>query len=107
MAEEEVLGFLQSRDEISFSGKFAASKGIDHSELLNVIKSLHGFRLTDAQIGSIPTSWIVTDFHAEMVPKSSEHPRALCLGKTGTCGSSLHLHNGGLSFHCGIQGSLC
>jgi len=60
MAEEAILGFLQSHDEISHSGEFAASEGIDHSELLNVIKSLHGFRLVDAQdIKS--EKWILTE----------------------------------------------
>ncbi|KAH9309505.1 hypothetical protein KI387_037416, partial [Taxus chinensis] len=49
MAEDAVLGYLQSHDEIDDSGQFADSKGIDHSDLLNVIKSLHGFRLVDAK----------------------------------------------------------
>ncbi|CAL5378513.1 unnamed protein product [Camellia sinensis] len=49
MAEEVVLGFLEKNDEISDSGEFASERGIDHQELTNIIKSLHGFRFVDAQ----------------------------------------------------------
>ncbi|MCI64422.1 phenylalanyl-tRNA synthetase beta subunit, partial [Trifolium medium] len=44
MAEEAVLGYLETNDEIIDSGDFAAQRGIDHNEIVNVIKSLHGFR---------------------------------------------------------------
>eukprot|EP01018_Ginkgo_biloba_P025294 Gb_38998 [translate_table: standard] len=60
MAEDAVLGYLQSNDEISDSGEFSASRGIDHSELLNVIKSLHGFRLVDAQ-DIKREKWVLTE----------------------------------------------
>lgn len=50
MAEEAVLGFLEKNEEISDSGQFAADRGIDHQELTNIIKSLYGFRLVDAQV---------------------------------------------------------
>lgn len=49
MAEEAVLGFLEKNDQIPDSGQFASDQGIDHQELTNVIKSLHGFRLVEAQ----------------------------------------------------------
>ncbi|XP_028105274.1 phenylalanine--tRNA ligase alpha subunit, cytoplasmic-like, partial [Camellia sinensis] len=48
IAEEVVLGFLEN-DEISDSGEFASERGIDHQELTNIIKSLHGFRFVNAQ----------------------------------------------------------
>lgn len=50
MAEEAVLGFLEKNEEISDSGQFATQFGISHDEIVNVIKSLNGFRLVDAQV---------------------------------------------------------
>ena len=50
MAEEAVLGFLEKNDEITDSGQFAAECGIDHQEITNIIKSLYGFKLVDAQV---------------------------------------------------------
>ena len=50
MAEEAILGHLEKNVEISDSGDFASQSGIDHNEIVNVIKSLHGFRLVDAQV---------------------------------------------------------
>ncbi|CAL5377175.1 unnamed protein product [Camellia sinensis] len=50
MAEEVVLSFLEKNDEISDSGEFASERGIDHQELNNIIKCLHGFRFIDAQL---------------------------------------------------------
>ncbi|PIN24593.1 Phenylalanine--tRNA ligase [Handroanthus impetiginosus] len=49
MAEEAVLGYLEKNEEILDSGNFAEEKGISHDEIVNVIKSLNGFRLVDAQ----------------------------------------------------------
>ncbi|KAJ0464475.1 putative pheRS, DNA binding domain 1 [Helianthus annuus] len=49
MAEEAVLGFLEKNEEIKDSGEFAVEKGISHEEIVNVIKSLNGFRFVDAQ----------------------------------------------------------
>ncbi|KAI0523628.1 hypothetical protein KFK09_006024 [Dendrobium nobile] len=49
MAEDSILGFLQNKEAISDSHQFAASVGIDHNELENVIKSLLGFEIADAQ----------------------------------------------------------
>ncbi|KAI3446111.1 hypothetical protein Pfo_002776 [Paulownia fortunei] len=49
MAEEAVLGYLEKNEVISDSGKFAEEKGISHDEIVNIIKSLNGFRLVDAQ----------------------------------------------------------
>ncbi|XP_011048490.1 PREDICTED: probable phenylalanine--tRNA ligase alpha subunit [Populus euphratica] len=49
MAEEAILGYLQNHEEISDSGQFATDHGLDHSDVVNVIKSLHGFRYVDAQ----------------------------------------------------------
>ncbi|KAE9448574.1 hypothetical protein C3L33_19521, partial [Rhododendron williamsianum] len=36
-------------EEITDSGQFAAERGIDHQDIANIIKSLHGFKLVDAQ----------------------------------------------------------
>ncbi|GAU11740.1 hypothetical protein TSUD_74910 [Trifolium subterraneum] len=60
MAEEAVLGYLETNDEIKDSGDFAAERGIDHNEMVNVIKSLHGFRYVDAQDIKRET-WVLTD----------------------------------------------
>ncbi|KAK4491397.1 hypothetical protein RD792_002141 [Penstemon davidsonii] len=49
MAEEAVLGYLENNTEISDSGTFAEERGINHDEIVNIIKSLNGFRLVDAQ----------------------------------------------------------
>ncbi|OIT07140.1 PREDICTED: phenylalanine--tRNA ligase alpha subunit, cytoplasmic-like [Nicotiana attenuata] len=49
MAEDAILAFLQKNDEISDSGKFAEEHGFAHDEIVNVIRSLNGFRLVDAQ----------------------------------------------------------
>lgn len=50
MAEEAILGYLENNELISDSGKFAAERGLDHNDVVNVIKSLHGFRYVDAQV---------------------------------------------------------
>ncbi|XP_027354191.1 phenylalanine--tRNA ligase alpha subunit, cytoplasmic isoform X3 [Abrus precatorius] len=60
MAEEAVLGYLENNEEIGDSGEFAAELGIDHNEIVNVIKSLHGFRYVDAQDIKRET-WVLTD----------------------------------------------
>ncbi|XP_045819725.1 phenylalanine--tRNA ligase alpha subunit, cytoplasmic isoform X2 [Trifolium pratense] len=60
MAEEAVLGYLKNNDEIRDSGDFADERGIDHNEIVNVIKSLHGFRYVDAQDIKRET-WVLTD----------------------------------------------
>lgn len=49
-AEDAVLEFLQSNEEIPDSHQFATSLGLLHGELENVIKSLHGFQLVVAQV---------------------------------------------------------
>ncbi|KAH7517815.1 hypothetical protein FEM48_Zijuj09G0104300 [Ziziphus jujuba var. spinosa] len=60
MAEEAILGYLQHNQEISDSGRFAAEHGIDHDEIVNVVKSLNGFRYVDAQDIKRET-WILTE----------------------------------------------
>ncbi|KAL6346871.1 hypothetical protein AAG906_002988 [Vitis piasezkii] len=60
MAEEAILGHLEKNDEISDSGDFASQSGIDHNEIVNIIKSLHGFRLVDAQ-DIKREKWVLTD----------------------------------------------
>ncbi|KAM1151841.1 hypothetical protein EV1_034179 [Malus domestica] len=60
MAEEAILGYLESKDEISDSGQFAAERGLDHNEVVNVIKSLHGFRYVVAQ-DIKREMWMLTD----------------------------------------------
>ncbi|KAL5981179.1 hypothetical protein ACLOJK_029100 [Asimina triloba] len=59
-AEDAILGILESSEEIPDSGKFATTVGIDHNEIVNIIKSLHGFELVDAQ--DIKREWwVLTD----------------------------------------------
>jgi phenylalanyl-tRNA synthetase alpha chain len=60
MAEAAILGYLEHKEEISDSGQFADERGIDHNEIVNVIKSLHGFRYVDAQDIKKET-WILTE----------------------------------------------
>ncbi|KAI4295525.1 hypothetical protein L6164_035565 [Bauhinia variegata] len=60
MAEEAVLSYLEQNQQISDSGQFAAERGIDHNEIVNVIKSLHGFRYVDAEDIKRET-WVLTD----------------------------------------------
>lgn len=50
MAEEAILGFLQNNEQITDSGQFSAEFNLDHNEVVNVIKSLHGFRYIDVQV---------------------------------------------------------
>mgnify|MGYP001553222469 CR=1 FL=1 len=50
MAEEAVLGFLEKNEQIIDSGVFAEEQGISHDEIVNVIKSLNGFRFVEAQV---------------------------------------------------------
>ena len=50
MAEEAVLRYLEKNEEISDSGKFAEDRGLSHDDIVNIIKSLNGFRLVDAQV---------------------------------------------------------
>lgn len=50
MAEEAILGYLEKNIEISDSGRFADEFGLDHSDVVNVIKSLNGFRYVDAEV---------------------------------------------------------
>ncbi|EHA8592202.1 putative Phenylalanine--tRNA ligase alpha subunit, cytoplasmic [Cocos nucifera] len=49
MAEKAILEFLKEEDEIPDSQLFAASVGIDHTDLENVIKSLRGFEIIESQ----------------------------------------------------------
>ncbi|ERN01605.1 hypothetical protein AMTR_s00090p00035010 [Amborella trichopoda] len=60
MAEDAILGFLHSNEEISDSDRFAESLGVDHDFLVNVIKSLHGFKLVDAE-DIKREKWVLTD----------------------------------------------
>ncbi|KAJ7957668.1 Phenylalanine--tRNA ligase alpha subunit like [Quillaja saponaria] len=60
MAEEAILGYLEKNEEIGDSGQFAAEFGIDHNEIVNLIKSLHGFRYVDAQ-DIKRESWVLTE----------------------------------------------
>ncbi|KAG6777848.1 hypothetical protein POTOM_017686 [Populus tomentosa] len=49
MAEEAILGYLENHEEIPDSGQFATDNGLDHNDVVNVIKSLHGFLYIEAQ----------------------------------------------------------
>ncbi|ERN04855.1 hypothetical protein AMTRI_Chr05g72480 [Amborella trichopoda] len=60
MAENAILGFLQYNEEIPDSGRFAETLGVDHNLLVNVIKSLHGFKLVDAE-DIKREKWVLTD----------------------------------------------
>ncbi|KAK3024772.1 hypothetical protein RJ639_044933 [Escallonia herrerae] len=60
MAEEAVLGFLEKNEEITDSGQFADERGLSHDEIVNVIKSLNGFRLVDAQ-DIKKEKWVLTE----------------------------------------------
>ncbi|CAL2278663.1 unnamed protein product [Prunus armeniaca] len=60
MAEDAILGYLEKNDHISDSGEFAAERRIDHNEIVNVIKSLHGFKYVDAQ-DIKREMWVLTD----------------------------------------------
>ncbi|KAF5448819.1 hypothetical protein F2P56_029318 [Juglans regia] len=60
MAEEAILGYLAKNQEIADSGEFAAQHGLNHDDVVNVIKSLHGFRYVDAQDIKRET-WVLTD----------------------------------------------
>ncbi|RWR95725.1 phenylalanine--tRNA ligase alpha subunit, cytoplasmic [Cinnamomum micranthum f. kanehirae] len=59
-AEDAILGFLQLKEEISNSGDFASSLGIDHDVIVNAIKSLHGFEFVVAQ-DIKKERWVLTD----------------------------------------------
>ena len=50
MAEEAILGYLEKSEEISDSGNFATEFGINHEEIVNVVKSLNGYGLVVAQV---------------------------------------------------------
>ncbi|THG16167.1 hypothetical protein TEA_007237 [Camellia sinensis var. sinensis] len=43
------VGSEEKLMEINMFGEFASERGIDHQELTNIIKSLHGFRFVNAQ----------------------------------------------------------
>ncbi|XVE66970.1 hypothetical protein DITRI_Ditri08aG0122400 [Diplodiscus trichospermus] len=60
MAEDAILGYLASHEEIPDSGQFASQHGLQHTDVVNVIKSLHGFRYIDAQ-DTKRESWVLTD----------------------------------------------
>lgn len=60
MAEDAILSYLKTQEEIPDSGKFAADHGLDHGEIVNTIKSLHGFKYIDAQDIKRET-WILTE----------------------------------------------
>ena len=71
-AEEKILSYLQVHEEIPDSGDFAVDQRLDHSEIVNVIKSLHGFRFVDAQVhSSAPYSSLlfVTTFFSRVLIK--------------------------------------
>ncbi|RWW88999.1 hypothetical protein BHE74_00002102 [Ensete ventricosum] len=50
MAEDAILGFLQTNDEITDSHEFAAGIEVDHTYLVNVIKRLNGFEILEAKV---------------------------------------------------------
>ncbi|KAJ8428187.1 hypothetical protein Cgig2_033125 [Carnegiea gigantea] len=60
MAEEAILGYLEKNEEVSDSGNFAAEFGINHDEIVNVVKSLNGYGLVVAQ-DIKKERWVLTD----------------------------------------------
>lgn len=60
MAEDAILGYLATHEEIPDSGQFATQHGLQHNDVVNVIKSLHGFLYIDAQDIKRET-WVLTD----------------------------------------------
>ncbi|KAK4741018.1 hypothetical protein SAY87_024606 [Trapa incisa] len=60
MEEEAILSYLENREEIADSGQFASERGLDHDKVVNVIKSLHGYRYIDAQDIKRET-WVLTE----------------------------------------------
>ncbi|KAK4791925.1 hypothetical protein SAY86_022360 [Trapa natans] len=60
MEEEAILSYLESHEEIADSGQFAAERGLDHDKVVNVIKSLHGYRYIDVQDIKRET-WVLTE----------------------------------------------
>lgn len=79
MAEEAVLGYLEKNDEISDSGEFASARGIDHNEIVNIIKSLHGFRLVDAQVPLKLLSVLFVYVHS-LSPSFMQNFVIVCMG---------------------------
>ncbi|KAI4378510.1 hypothetical protein MLD38_015979 [Melastoma candidum] len=59
-AEDAILSYLESHDEIIDSGEFAEQLKLDHNEVVNSIKSLHGFRYIEAQDIKRET-WVLTE----------------------------------------------
>ncbi|MCO5601759.1 hypothetical protein L7F22_055884 [Adiantum nelumboides] len=59
-AEDAVLSYLQTHEEISNSEEFSVSQQLDHTELLNVIKSLNGFGYVEAK-DIKKEMWVLTD----------------------------------------------
>ncbi|KAE8687049.1 putative phenylalanine--tRNA ligase alpha subunit [Hibiscus syriacus] len=60
MAEDAILGYLSTAEEILDSGEFASQQGLHHNDVVNFIKSLHGFRYIDAQ-DIKRESWVLTE----------------------------------------------
>ncbi|GMI74514.1 hypothetical protein like AT4G39280 [Hibiscus trionum] len=60
MAEDAILGYLATHAEIPDSEQFATQHSLHHNEVVNVIKSLHGFRYIDAHDIKRET-WVLTD----------------------------------------------
>lgn len=60
MAEDAILGYLKSNDQIEDSHQFASTVGVPHTELENVIKSLHGFQIVIAE-DVRKDKWVLTE----------------------------------------------
>ncbi|KAK6240941.1 hypothetical protein SCA6_006330 [Theobroma cacao] len=83
MAEDAILGYLATHEEIPDSGQFASQHGLQHNDVVNVIKSLHGFRYIDAQ-DIKRESWVLTDegkkYAAEGSPEKKLDPSVFKIG---------------------------
>ncbi|KAF9609839.1 hypothetical protein IFM89_018781 [Coptis chinensis] len=58
--EKAILSCLNTQQEIQDSGDFSKSVNIDHSDIVNVVKSLHGFGLVLAQEIK-RENWVLSD----------------------------------------------
>ncbi|CAI9103397.1 OLC1v1001866C1 [Oldenlandia corymbosa var. corymbosa] len=73
MVEEAVLSFLQKNDEIPDTEKFAEERGLNHDDIVNVLKSLHGDGLVDAPglFEKQRKRWVLTDEGKEYAKSGS------------------------------------
>ncbi|KAJ8449361.1 hypothetical protein Cgig2_002493 [Carnegiea gigantea] len=72
MAEDTILGYLEKNEEISDSGNFASHFGLNHDEVVNVIKSLNGYGLVVAQVSLSPSLHGPSGYPKPLTPKQQD-----------------------------------